>query len=854
MGCVLCLLLSCSVADNLVDIKTQKPPRAVQDRDGGDACGNAGSARLDASCVAPPPVPHARIAIGPKPIVIVDAGTGTCDGSCMRGCDGPCSLASAQSACVNGACVVLSCQDGHADRDHDPANGCECAIAPEQCNNADDDCDGELDETFALATDPQNCGACGKACHATHARTACVARRCELVGCEDGYLDADGDRRNGCECAKNAPCANGPSPPPAPCSGSCTLANAQSACVKGACAVISCQDGYADLDHDAANGCECVIAPEQCNNADDDCDGELDESFDLANDPQNCGICGNICSAAHASMACVARRCELVGCDDGYLDADGDHGNGCECATSAPCANNTPPPCNGSCSLANAQSACVDSACVVTSCQDGYADRDHHPANGCECAIAPELCNNADDDCDGELDETFDLANDPQNCGICANACASDRVCSGGSCKLICSGGTTACGDQCADTQVDPAHCGRCDDACVAGESCLQGVCTADCAPPSTSCNGRCVDLSDDPSNCGACGTACELANATAACSSAHCEVVACSPGFVDLNGSPGDGCECQRQAELCDGKDNDCDGLVDGSIVDGVPSSACTCEVLDQIELNEAQHYPNSDPLPPGYCASIGCQPDSTGLVFSYCLDNAQQNDPWAVCIGTSHAMLNAFDVDFGNEGVLQVVFDVLSPASGSLNLYYGVDPRRKYVRLIEPGETKQPRRYVMNFAPAQAYFPRWQPVPQACQGQNADRCGTCRQILSDPQFQFDDVPLFLAAENFPVHIEGQVRLISVERVSAGCACLSDADCGALTGHEQCLPAASLSSEPGCGWPSDRRSGMCGPAQSCDSSYVGRPCTVQTANRTCSSTLTCEQGQLVCSASDCAQ
>ncbi len=39
-----------------------------------------------------------------------------------------------------------------------------CIAMTELCNGRDDDCDGDVDEDFALASDPVNCGACGVAC------------------------------------------------------------------------------------------------------------------------------------------------------------------------------------------------------------------------------------------------------------------------------------------------------------------------------------------------------------------------------------------------------------------------------------------------------------------------------------------------------------------------------------------------------------------------------------------------------------------------------------------------------------------------------------------------------------------
>lgn len=39
----------------------------------------------------------------------------------------------------------------------------------------------------------------------------------------------------------------------------------------------------------------CTPAGEECNSVDDDCDGVIDEDFDLATDADHCGACGNRC-------------------------------------------------------------------------------------------------------------------------------------------------------------------------------------------------------------------------------------------------------------------------------------------------------------------------------------------------------------------------------------------------------------------------------------------------------------------------------------------------------------------------------------------------------------------------------
>jgi hypothetical protein len=79
----------------------------------------------------------------------------------------------------------------------------------------------------------------------------------------------------------------------------------------------------------------------------------------------------------------------------------------------------------------------------------------------------------------------------------------------------------------------------------------------------------RCVNTSSDLDHCGACNQACPLGgpNTDMLCSSSTC-LYACESGFLDIDGRPGCEYECsvsgETTAELCDGLDNDCNGLTD--------------------------------------------------------------------------------------------------------------------------------------------------------------------------------------------------------------------------------------------------------------------------------------------------
>ena len=111
-----------------------------------------------------------------------------------------------------------------------------------------------------------------------------------------------------------------------------------------------------DAGQPALDGGRCEA--EQCNGEDDDCDGAVDESFDLRTDLANCGECGRACTNAFGTAACVAGECTVGACDAARDDCDGDPTNGCEADLTRPascgaCETQCRPPtrncCDGAC-------------------------------------------------------------------------------------------------------------------------------------------------------------------------------------------------------------------------------------------------------------------------------------------------------------------------------------------------------------------------------------------------------------------------------------------------------------------------------------------------------------------------
>jgi len=181
---------------------------------------------------------------------------------------------------------------------------------------------------------------------------------------------------------------------------------------------------------------------------------------------------------------------------------------------------------------------------------------------------AAELCNDFDDDCDGEVDEDVEVTSDPNNCGACGRVCSPPGafgVCEDGECGLgPCDVGfldldgdpDNGCEYRCLPTAEDDTVCDLRDNDC-------DGAVDED------------VETDTDPSNCGACGRACRFARGTAECVAGECVLADCDENFYDIDGIPGNGCEyaclvADPPTETCNARDDDCDGMIDEGNPDG--------------------------------------------------------------------------------------------------------------------------------------------------------------------------------------------------------------------------------------------------------------------------------------------
>jgi hypothetical protein len=380
-------------------------------------------------------------------------------------CGRECALAHAVAGCAAGACAVQRCEEGWGDCDGEVGNGCEARLA----------------ESVA------HCGACGAACALPQAAATCAAGVCAVGSCAAGWGDCDGIGANGCEAnlASSAVSCGA-------CGNVCVVAHGVPSCTAGACAVARCDAGWSDCDGVATNGCEadltaatascgacgnaCAVGPHSsatcaagacglvCDGGWGDCDGLAANGceVELAGSGAHCGACGNACTAGRT---CQSGACSASVCVAGLASCDGLEANGCEAQLASDAANCGA--CGNACSFAHAAPECTAGACGFSVCDDGYADCDADPSNGCEAPL-----------------------NTARDCGGCGSACAAGAACvgtstpEGPSLACRCPAGQVACGGACVDVQGDRQHCGACGNVCAIGARCDTGSCAS--ALPST--------------------------------------------------------------------------------------------------------------------------------------------------------------------------------------------------------------------------------------------------------------------------------------------------------------------------------------------------------------------------------
>jgi hypothetical protein len=478
-------------------------------------------------------------------------GVETCGsaGICVRGVAVSCDDADrcTDDRCdeeMRGACL-RSTRDADRDLHGDPtcpatggipADDCNEASpdvfpgAPEVCNGLDDDCAAGCDDGFAccrgaIETCATDCGTEGaRTCDAGCEWGACVPPAELCNGLDD---DCSGTADDGLECVQGAT---------QPCITDCGSTGAQtcdSTCSWGAC----------------------VAPADVCNGLDDDCSGTADDGLEC--------IGGSTTPCDTACGTVGARLCDLTSCT---LDACTPPAEGC---------NSRDDDCD---TRVDEMLECVPGetgSCTTTCGSTGT----HTCGSTCTfgtCTPPAEICNGADDDCDGTIDDGFTCV--PGATTSCATGCGTtgtqtcSAMCRWGGCRAptdVCNGRDDDCDSMCDELSACCAGTtGTCTTTCGStGSRTCSGACgwTA-CAAPAEVCNGiddDCNGVCDDGGACcagrsGACTTTCGTTGSRV-CSSS------CAWGT------------CAPPAETCNGADDDCDGMVDDGFA-CAPGAMQTC------------------------------------------------------------------------------------------------------------------------------------------------------------------------------------------------------------------------------------------------------------------------------------
>ena len=547
----------------------------------------------------------------------------------------------------------------------DANGGIRCTGTPsdprgESCDNIDNDCDGRADEDFnlgdACATGVGACRAEGEIECDGNGSISCSAQPGEPVaelcnGTDDdcdnstdeglGLGDRCGTGVGACRDEGEIVCAPGGSiacnaQPGVPGAETCNGADDDcdnstdegfglgDACREGvgACA----DDGRVVCD--GRGGATCDATPgrpgrETCNGTDDDCDGSVDEGFDLGSAcREGVGVCadeGHIVCDGRGAATCDAtpgnagaETCNATDDDcDGRTDEDFDLGTRCGTGVGAcrgegeiVCDANgsircTAVPgepvaelCNGAdddCDNSTDEGLGVGDRCGtgVGACRD-EGEIVCAPGGSIVCNAQPgapgaETCNGADDDCDNSTDEGFGLG-DACNEGV--GACADEgRIVCDGNGGATCdatpgNGGAETCNntdDDCdgrTDEGVtracgsDVGECQQGRSACVAGQF---GACEGEVGPAAETCNGWDDDCDGRTDEGFDLGTACN--DGVGACGARG--VIVCNyAGGTMCNAQPG-----APRAEGCDNIDNDCDGRTDEGVTRACGSDVGACE-----------------------------------------------------------------------------------------------------------------------------------------------------------------------------------------------------------------------------------------------------------------------------------